>query len=166
MIPMIALIAVSFFACLQDIMMHKIKNWYVLITLLLGILYQCITGNLLMSLAGAALGMILYPLFMLRFMGAGDVKMFCVLGAWATFPMVIQIMIYCILTNGVIALLFMLTRKNGRKLFYQFWIWLKTCCIVREYIPMQEEADQSDKYPYMIGVFLGVILFFITGGKV
>lgn len=161
----IALLLISFFAFLQDIRIHKIKNWYILITLLGGLAYQFGTGNSLAGLLGAVCGMIFYPLFMLRFMGAGDVKMFCVLGAWAAFPKILPVMIYCVLTNGVIAAFFMLCRKNGFKLFRSFWLWVKVCILSRTYIPMSEEQDRSDKYPYMIGVFLGVVLFVVTGGQ-
>lgn len=160
----IALLVVSFFAFLQDIRMHKIKNWYILLTLTIGLVYQFLSGNAIAGILGAATGMLFYPLFMLRLMGAGDVKMFCVLGAWVAVPLAFRLIVCCVLVNGAVALVIMLLRKNGRAVFYNFWLWIKNCFFARGYIPMVDVVDQSDKYPYMIGVFLGVIVFCAIGG--
>ncbi len=164
MVAEMGLLLVSFFACLQDIQLHKVKNWYILVMLFMGLVYQIFSGDTISGILGAASGMIFYPLFMLRLMGAGDVKMFCVLGAWAAVPDIFMLMACCVLVNGVVALCFMLFRKNGRKVFYNFGLWLKNCFLSGSYIPMAEEADKSDRYPYMIGVFLGVIVFCVIGG--
>ncbi len=162
----IMLLIISFLAFLQDISINKIKNWYVILTLCIGICYHILSGDGSSSIIGAVTGMIFYPLFVLRFMGAGDVKMFCVLGAWATFPEILNLMVYCVFINGIVAFIIMILRKNGKSLFHNFWIWLKICFITREYIAMVEETDKSDKYPYMTGVFLGVIAFCVIGGKI
>lgn len=162
----IILLIVSFLAFIQDISIHKIKNWYIVLALSIGIFYHFLIGNGSSAIFGAAMGMIFYLLFVLRFMGAGDVKMFCVLGAWATFPQILYLMAYCVFMNGIVAFIIMISRKNGKNIFRNFWIWLKICCITREYIAIAEEEDKSDKYPYMTGVFLGVIAFCIIGGKI
>ena len=164
MIAQAGLLVVSFFALLQDIWIHKVKNWYILLALSVGLIYQFFLGNGLEGILGAAAGMLFYRLFMLRFMGAGDVKMFCVIGAWAAFPRIFMLMAYCVLVNGVVAFFIMVMRKNGKRILYHFWLWLKTCFLLQGYTPMVEETDHSDKYPYMIGVFLGAIVFCAVGG--
>ena len=121
MIAQAGLLVVSFFALLQDIWIHKVKNWYILLALSVGLIYQFFLGNGLEGILGAAV-------------------------------------------NGVVAFFIMVMRKNGKRILYHFWLWLKTCFLLQGYTPMVEETDHSDKYPYMIGVFLGAIVFCAVGG--
>ncbi len=62
-------------------------------------------------LAGLAAGFgLLLPLYLLRAMGAGDVKLMAMVGAFIGFPAILTATLYTMVAGGVLALLFMLGR--------------------------------------------------------
>ncbi len=62
-------------------------------------------------LAGFAAGLgLLLPLYLLRAMGAGDVKLMAMVGAFVGFPAIVTATLYTMVAGGILALLFMLGR--------------------------------------------------------
>ena len=80
-----AAISAVLIASYYDIRWRRIPNWLVLVLLLAGLLGSFILGGpslLLSSVLGFSLAMLLYfPLYLLKGMGAGDVKLMAALGA-------------------------------------------------------------------------------------
>lgn len=91
-----------------DLRWRRIPNWLVVITILLSLTWHTVTGGLAglwMSLAGMLVGLaILFPLFLLRGMGAGDVKLFSAVGAAVTFKHILTIFVFSALIAGIIAI--------------------------------------------------------------
>ncbi|KWF76956.1 hypothetical protein WL93_27195 [Burkholderia diffusa] len=70
--------------------------------------------SLIQSLAGAAVGLVcFFPLFALRTMGAADVKVFAVLGAWCGAPALLWLWIVASLAAGLHALWVMLLSRTS-----------------------------------------------------
>src|SRR3990170_3814958 len=80
------LLLLVFAAMLFDIRWHRIPNWLVFAGLLMGVGFHTLTSygwGLGYALKGAAVGFGLFlPLYMLRVMGAGDVKLMTMVGAF------------------------------------------------------------------------------------
>lgn len=93
-----------------DLRWQRIPNWLVVITILLSLIWHtAVSGlsGLWMSLAGLLVGTaVLFPLFMLRGMGAGDVKFFGAVSAAVTFKYVFTLF----LISAVIAALMAIFR--------------------------------------------------------
>ncbi len=83
----ILLIAVASTAAIIDLRETRVPNWLALAAALLGLAANLLTHalpGLLLALAGAGLALLVYvPLYLLRAMGAGDVKLMAALGAIA-----------------------------------------------------------------------------------
>jgi len=91
-----------------DLRWRRIPNWLVGTTIALSLVWHTWTaglGGLWLSvgglLAGAAL---LLPLYLLKGMGAGDVKFFAAIGAAVTFQHVLAVFVFAALIAGGMAL--------------------------------------------------------------
>jgi prepilin peptidase CpaA len=107
-----------FVAAVYDIRFRRIPNWLVLAALLLGLALNGFLfggGGLLTSLKGIGLAFVIYfPLYLLRGMGAGDVKLMMAIGSLVG-PGPWFIIFLCTgLLGGILALAFLLLRRRFR----------------------------------------------------
>ena len=113
--------AVASAAAALDLKFRKIPNWLTLGAVVLGVALQVArfgANGLLVALAGAGLGLlILLPFYVLRAMGAGDVKLLAAIGALVGPQALISVVIYAALVGGVISLV-VLARQRRLQLFF------------------------------------------------
>lgn len=113
-VPSIAFAAVMALALVHDVRERRIPNWLVLAGLAAGIGLRVAAGAVPfgMGVAGAALALALtFPLFLLRGMGGGDVKLFAVAGAFLGPLAFLYALVASALIGGAIGLVAAL--KNG-----------------------------------------------------
>jgi prepilin peptidase CpaA len=113
-VPSIAFAAVMALALVHDVRERRIPNWLVLAGLAAGIGLRVAAGAgpFGMGVAGAALALMLtFPLFLLRGMGGGDVKLFVVAGAFLGPLAFLYALVASALIGGAIGLVAAL--KNG-----------------------------------------------------
>jgi prepilin peptidase CpaA len=163
------LVALILPALINDIKHYKIPNKLNLLFLIAGVLFNLLNGCISSGLIGIVFPFILFPFFVLRMMGAGDIKLFCAIGAIVGFPHILDIMAYSILFNGAIAVILMLARKDfgGYK---RLWQWCKltfVCGRVFEYQTMDNKQKNIFRYAYGItlGCFYYIVTTLILGGR-
>jgi prepilin peptidase CpaA len=104
MVPILALVSA---AGLSDLRQRRIPNWLVALTLVVSLATHGLragVGGLLESAAGMAAGLVLlFPLFVIRAMGAGDVKSFSALGAAVTYRSVPALLVLTLVFSAVLA---------------------------------------------------------------
>jgi prepilin peptidase CpaA len=104
-------------AGVHDLLSRRIPNRLLLVALAAALPLQAAGGaaGLLDGLGGAACGLLLFlPLYLLRGMAAGDVKLLATVGAFAGPATVIQIGVTTWCIGGVMALAMVLCRGQGR----------------------------------------------------
>lgn len=112
------LAVVVLIAAYFDFRWRRIPNWLVLSGLLVGIalnafLYEW--AGLRGSLEGLGLGLLIYlPLYALRGMGAGDVKLMAAVGALVGWRNWIGVFMLTAITGGLVALLLVVLRGRAR----------------------------------------------------
>ncbi len=132
MLSFIAILALLCIACWRDVQFRRIPNTLVVVGLALGIIFQAVSpsggglfspsqpGGLgtMAAFLGAALGLaLLLPLYALRAMGAGDVKLLAMVGAWLGASSVAWAALYTLLAGGVLSIVAMVaTRSTGQVL--------------------------------------------------
>lgn len=169
--------AVVITAGYYDIRFRRIPNWLVLPALLVGFLFNAVigfidqSGTYVYGLAGlkhAALGfgvalLIYFPLYLLRGMGAGDVKLMAALGALMGWQYWVVVFVLTSAVGLVLALVLMLTRGRFRQTLSNTGYLVWEMMHFRAPHLKHEELDISNPraftLPHGAVVGLGTLLF-------
>ena len=150
-------------AAVCDYRTHRIPNWLVLSGAVFGVIYNtAMYDDILFPLAGLGLGLLLFlPLYLIRAMGAGDVKLLAMVGAFlgpgATFIAAVASMI----VGGVLAILFALVRGTALRMFRNLATLFQLGlfgAIAKSAPDLRISADVSaGKLPYGVAIAIGTI---------
>ncbi|MQA39905.1 prepilin peptidase [Rugamonas aquatica] len=177
-LPLILLTLLLTLAVWQDVRARRIPNLLILAGLLSAFALQLLLPagsglftqpfgaiGLLWSLAGFALGLaLLLPMYALRTLGAGDVKLLAMIGAFTGPRAVFGIALCTLLAGGVLALLVSLYhRKAGAMLNNSLQLVLSSVlgAIAGQSAAIAEPAAASGKLPYAIAIAAGAAPYLI-----
>jgi len=154
-------------ASLYDFKYRRIPNWLIGAGLLTALLIHLLTGGAtgaLFSLEGfvAGIGLLLVP-FALRGIGAGDVKLLGVVGAFQGVYFVFSTFLWMALWGGLMALL--VAYRNGRLgqvLFNLFPASVKYAFPFTARLAVYQSAERV-VYPYALAIALGAVCTFLKG---
>lgn len=122
------LLLVVISAAIFDVRERRVPNWIVVTGLVLGIalnLFLYETPGLWMSLEGLGLAFLIYfPLYLLRGMGAGDVKLMAAVGGIVGWANWLGILVLTALVGGLAAAVVVLARGRVRKTLDNIWMIL------------------------------------------
>jgi prepilin peptidase CpaA len=102
----------------------RIPNWLTVSGMVYGLAISAIAApahqghamGALASLGGLAVGLVvLLPLYALRVMGAGDVKLMAMVGAFLGLPSMGYALLYCLMAGGAFALFYVLYQSVALK---------------------------------------------------
>ena len=131
-----------------DIVRYRISNAVVAAGLAAGILVNLIcegSYGFLKALLGAVLpAALLFVLFVLRMLGAGDIKLFCAIGAVMGAGFILYATALSFLAGGVMALIIMVARGNARRRLAYTAAWIKTVLLTQTFLPYTDFNDKSD----------------------
>lgn len=154
-------------ALISDIRTCKIKNSVIVIFLAAGFLTNSVVSGfsgLTGSLLAAALPIpLLLIFFALRMLGAGDIKLFCAIGAIAGVRFVLYAMAYSFIAGSIMACIIMLANKSFRARGRYLACYLKTCYLTWSLQPYTDFGDKNDKarFRFSYAVACGVAIAFI-----
>lgn len=141
-------LALIILASVSDFRTYKISNsinyFFILLGTLSNLVFYGLRG-LRSSVGGIIVPLIvLLLLYALRMLGAGDIKLFCAIGAIAGVKFVLYSIAFSVISGGIIALAIMLFRKNAVKRFAYFTTYLKSCLLSAAILPYSDFEDKSD----------------------
>lgn len=126
---MLALWGVAAVATLMDLHRGKIKNEIILLGYLLGLISLICQGRpekLFYALSGLLFPIVLlYPIFLIRGLGAGDIKLFSVIGCFLSYKDTFYCILLAFLIGGIISLFklfFLKVLLHSGKPFSQYTI--------------------------------------------
>ncbi|QHW33219.1 prepilin peptidase [Paenibacillus rhizovicinus] len=148
-------------AFISDIRTMTIPNGLNIAFFSLGVAYHLTIGGAdggLQAIAGAAAGLApLVMLYLLKGIGAGDVKFFAALGAVVGVEAVLQVFMYAVLYGGLMGLVILFVNRSfGKRLL------LGAVCVLTSNSRLQAwEANFTDsgsmRFPFMIAVLPGAV---------
>jgi prepilin peptidase CpaA len=159
-------------AVYNDIRCFRIPNSLVLSGALVGMVLNTFypleadTLGLLTSLTGLAVGLvILLPLYLFRVMGAGDVKLMAMIGAFVGPGAMLGVTLYVLIAGGVLAVGFSLLLGRLTQVFDNLKLTLLLGMVRspqwRE--PIETAAARADhRLPYGVAIASGTIVYLLT----
>jgi prepilin peptidase CpaA len=146
---------------------RRVPNWLTLSGVVLGIglnafLYE--TAGVWMSLKGLGLALLIYfPLFLLRGMGAGDVKLMAALGAIVGWQNWLGILVITSIFGGIAAVVVVSLKGRVRRTFENVW-FIVTSVRHRQapYVgnpQLDVRSDQGVRLPHGVVIAFGAVAF-------
>lgn len=117
------LIALLVIAAVSDFKTLRIPNWLTFGGVLFGLIYNTVApwspdAGFLWALQGLLVGfLIMLPLYVLKVMGAGDVKLMAMIGAFLGLPDTLYVVLTIFVVGGIAALTFALRKKAWKQMF-------------------------------------------------
>jgi prepilin peptidase CpaA len=164
--PWTAAFALAGAACWFDVRTRRIPNWLTFPGAALGVVASTLAHGgqgAMTSVAGLILGVALFfPLFLLRGLGAGDVKLMGALGAWLGTSVMFGVAFYTSLAGGVLALALIARHPYGRQAIRNVWLLLTHWRVfgIRPLDSMTLETSKGPKLPYALPIATGLALTF------
>lgn len=158
---MLLLLHLAGAAVFFDILYQKIPNRLIMAGLIMGLLYQIrhsgISGFLIYG-AGAILPvMILGILYFFRMMGAGDIKLLCVMGSFLGPVTGFLCILYTFLIGGVISAVLLLKRQILIRRITYFQNYVTRYLQTKQWSPYMEKDDRDSQFYFSIPVFLSLL---------
>ena len=120
--PGIALVVLVIAAAVIDVRSYRIPNWLTVGGMLVGLAWntavapQALMG-FLWALGGLALGLVaLLPFYALKVMGAGDVKLMAMVGAFLGFPGILYAIVFTFIAGGAVAVAFAVAHRSAGRM--------------------------------------------------
>ena len=157
-----AAILVAGAGCASDVLTRRVPNALTMSASAGAVGFWLITGGwsaAAWSLGGWTLGLLLFlPLFALRGMGGGDVKLLAALGAWVGPGLVVWLALYAAIAGGVLALVVALVHGSARQALANVRSMLTFWRIagLRPHPAFTLESSTAARLPYALPIAAGL----------
>lgn len=156
-----ALGALTLPAVISDLRFRRIPNGLCLAGVVAGLTLHGFTlgaSGLMTAVAGLLLSFVLtLPLWLLGWMGAGDVKLTSAVGSLIGVKLVLPALFAIALTGGGLAICALLMRKQFNTTWQRLQAGLALSVISRRPMTLAPEIDHEIHLPYAIAIALGSI---------
>ena len=153
-------------AAVIDYRSLRIPNWLTAGGTVLGLALNAVGGvsalaGFLWALAGAAVACaVLLPAYVFRVMGAGDVKLMAMVGAFLGLPQILPALLFVFVTGGVSALLFAVAHRRVGRLAFNFRNIVQGMVLPMPQPLAAAAPDKSiGKLPYAVSIGAGTLLY-------
>jgi prepilin peptidase CpaA len=161
-----AAFAIGAAACWFDVRTRRIPNWLTFPAAALGLVAATFAngGSGTASSAGGLLfGLgLFFPLFLLKGLGAGDVKLMGALGAWLGTSVIFGVAFYTSLAGGVLALALIVRHRYAAQAARNLWLLLTHWRVfgIEPVDAVTLETSKGPKLPYALPIATGLALTF------
>jgi prepilin peptidase CpaA len=161
--PSLAVIALGVAATAADSATRRIPNALTFGAAAVALAFSAATAGatgLAWSVAGWAVGVLLFlPLFVLRAMGGGDVKLLAAFGAWLGPSLVVWVAIYGAIAGGALAIPWLLLRGRLGETLASTWSIIAYWRVagLKPHPVATLENPRSVRMPYALPVAVGAL---------
>ena len=153
-------------ATFTDIKTDRIPNGFVMLGIVIGVLGSLWFGLGIIQTAVSMLiaFLLLYPLFKIGAMGAGDIKVFMMIGSFVKVKELLMILVISFVIGALCSLLKLLSEHNIRERMYYFLSYMSEVVRTRQWKKYGEHTVQDhkqycrNKIHFTIPVLLSVAL--------
>jgi prepilin peptidase CpaA len=155
-----------------DWRVHRIPNGLTVGGMAFGLLYNAavhgLGSGLLPAIAGLAAGLaLLLPLYALRVMGAGDVKLMAMVGAFLGISQIAQVVVCTFIAGGIAALVFAIWHRAVRRMTANV-ADIAQSMVFAAIVGLRPSPELSrrpsiGKLPYAVSIAAGTIGWLVAG---
>lgn len=163
-------LAIALWIAWGDLRTYRIPNYLTFGTALAGLLFQAAFHGLNgvgSGLLGLAVGFsLMFPLYLIGGMGAGDVKALAALGTWLGPGLTLMLCCYMAVAGGLMALGVLIYKGRLWMYLRQAWSYLVSWILFRPVglKPAPAPKTETKGVPYGVAIALGMAVLFWRGG--
>lgn len=164
---MVVLIGIVAIAALTDIKYARIPNLLIVIGLVIGLTYSLAIGGIGAMIAAIVQSVIFflvsYPLYLMKTIGAGDIKLYMMAGCFLDKSHYIRCLIFALCIAGVIAIVKIIRYLECRKRWCYFCGYIKkviyTGTVDSYDVTMKENPKEGIRLavPLLLGIVLSIL---------
>ncbi|WP_105619046.1 prepilin peptidase [Vallitalea okinawensis] len=168
MFKYVLLIGILALSAITDYKEYKVKNKYLLLTVLIACIYHGTTTGLQGSIKTFFNVfipiIILFPLFMLKMLPAGDIKLFGTIAAIMGTVFTINAFILTIFIAGIGAIILMFVHNNFFERMTYLGRYIYSSLILKKILPYNNYSNINPSYHFPLSyfIFLGCIINIIV----
>lgn len=161
-------LAVAVTGATWDVFTYRIPNVLTYTAMLVGIASHIVLEGWLGILKGSAGlllgGGIFLVLYLLRTMGAGDVKLMAAVGAFAGWPKIVEIALYSAIAGGIFALIVAVLKGRLRKTLSNLLDLVRFHSAVGAEVhpTLNLENPEALRFAYGVAIFAGTLVEFVN----
>lgn len=159
---------ISLFGGIHDLFTRKVPNWFTFSAMLLGVAAQFWffgLAGIFQGLLGILLGFgIFFPIYILGYMGAGDVKLLMAVGAFTGWSICLKVAIAAVAVGGVYAFFEIIFRRRLLAVFKNTYSFLRSL-LVPVLVAEKLNLDKHRKFAFGICISIGVALVIFLRNK-
>lgn len=106
--------------------------------------------------------LVLFPLYALKMLGAGDIKALCSIGAVVGFKLSVMTMLLTFVSGGIIALGFMLFNKNFIERFKNLFNYFKMIFYTRHIEKYSYGGSEKSYFRFSFAITAGTIFAIVN----
>ncbi len=157
---LIPVLVITLIAVATDLLFTKVFNWLTVSGFFLGlIVHWSLHGfeGVKFALSGASLAFILlFPLFIIRLLGAGDVKYLMAIGSWMGPSLISQSIVLGFCAGAVFSIIALITKKRLIPFLQTLFFFIFT--LLSKAAPLESpQFKEKTKIPFALSLGVGVI---------
>lgn len=163
-------LAIALWIAWGDLRTYRIPNYLTFSTAVAGLVYQVAfhgLGGAGSGLSGLTLGFfLLFPVYLLGGLGAGDVKALAALGTWLGPGLTLMLFCYMAMAGGLLALGVLIYKGLLWAKLRLYWSYLVSWVLFRPtgLTPGPGPKAEIQGIPYGVAIALGMVALFWRGG--
>lgn len=110
---------------------------------------------------GSCFPLILLPLFCLRMIGGGDIKLLCMAGAFLGWPASGRCLVLSFFAGGILSFSLMCIRGNFFSRMFRLKTYLQECLQTGKAGPYLQEEDRDGRFCFSAAILAGIVLCLI-----
>jgi prepilin peptidase CpaA len=147
----------------NDIKTQRINNKITYLFSAAGILTNCVlfgVKGFILSIAGWIIPfLLLFILYALKMIGAGDIKLFSAIGAIEGTTFAVYSIAFSFVFGGLMGVLIMSTRKNMKVRFKKLLNYIKACLLSVKLLPYDDfKKEDSGHFPFACAAVPGALV--------